>query len=41
MNRQQRRAMKSKRKDTIRKVNGVLVNNQNMHGLISNSVRRK
>ena len=41
MNRQQRRAMKSKRKDTLRKVNGVLVNNQNNHGLISNSVRRK
>jgi hypothetical protein len=41
MNRAQRRAAKSKKKDTLRIVNGVLVNNQNNHGLISKSVRRK
>lgn len=41
MNRAQRRAMKSNKKDTLRKVNGVLVNNMNNHGLISKSVRKK
>ena len=41
MNRQQRRAMKSKKKDTLRKVNGVLVNDLNQHGIISKSVRGK
>jgi len=41
MNRQQKRALKSKKKDTLRKVNGVLVNDLNQHGIISKSVRGK
>ena len=40
MNRQQRRASKSKRQNTLRKENGVLVSNENYIGLVSKSVRR-
>lgn len=40
MNRQQRRASKSKRQNTLRKENGVLVSNENYIGLVSKSVRK-
>jgi len=40
MNRQQRRASKSKRQNTLRKENGVLVSKENYIGLVSKSVRR-
>jgi len=40
MNRHERRASKSKRQNTLRKVNGVLVSNENYIGLVSKSVRR-
>ena len=39
MNRQQRRASKSKKKNTLRAVNGVLVNTESSHGLVSSNVR--
>lgn len=41
MNRAQRRAMKSKKKNTLKKVNGVLVSNESSHGLVSKGIRRK
>ena len=40
MNRHQRRAMKSKKKNTLRKVNGLLVSSESAHGLVSKSVRK-
>ena len=41
MNRQQRRASKSKKQNSLRKVAGVLVSNENAIGLVSRSAKRK
>lgn len=41
MNRAERRRLKSKKKNSLRKVNGMLVSNENPLGLVSKSAKRK